>query len=250
MADFSDKEDRMLIQLVHNHGVVKGKRISWSKIAAQMKTKKTNEQLRLRVVCLKKRFGNILANFPRRYFFTGESKCRIQSEVPQKNKKMKKTAPKDSGREREVDQRAQEEGFERASILDLFSNDEDTDDDLLLCNDREKSFLTAPTRKKLRRRTKPQASRNSIGTSTTTMKILSAVNSVAESNTAELTFSMLLTKFNTLVDAGSPVMLEKETAVSNGLQHMPHGIESRVTMRARSVGQTAVARLKKVSQAL
>lgn len=71
MSDFSDKEDRMLIQLVHQHNAAKGKKTSWIDIAAKMKTKKTPDQLRLRVACLKKRFGNILTNFPSWYFDNG-----------------------------------------------------------------------------------------------------------------------------------------------------------------------------------
>ena len=82
MSDFSDKEDRMLIQLSHQHNAVKGKRTSWVDIAAKMKTKKTPNQLRLRVVCLKKRYGNILANFPRCYF----EKAKLQSHNRSKNR--------------------------------------------------------------------------------------------------------------------------------------------------------------------
>jgi hypothetical protein len=74
MSDFSDKEDRMLIQLVHQHYIAKGKRPSWINIAAKMKTKKTPNQLRLRVACLKKRFGNVLASFPPWYFMTTKPK--------------------------------------------------------------------------------------------------------------------------------------------------------------------------------
>jgi hypothetical protein len=68
MSDFSDREDRMLIQLVHQHTVFKGKQISWIGIAKKMKSRKSPEQLRLRVACLKKRFGNVLSSFPRWYF--------------------------------------------------------------------------------------------------------------------------------------------------------------------------------------
>ena len=39
MSNFSDKEDRMLIQLAHRQNVAKGKRISWSNIATKMRTK-------------------------------------------------------------------------------------------------------------------------------------------------------------------------------------------------------------------
>jgi hypothetical protein len=68
MSDFSDREDRMLIQLVNQHTVFKGKQISWIGIAKKIKSRKSPEQLRLRVACLKKRFGNVLSNFPRWYF--------------------------------------------------------------------------------------------------------------------------------------------------------------------------------------
>ena len=81
MSDFSDKEDRMLIQLLHQQNYATGKRTSWIHIAAKMRTKKTPDQLRLRVVCLKKRFGNILANFPRWYFQT----AKLQSHNRSKN---------------------------------------------------------------------------------------------------------------------------------------------------------------------
>lgn len=81
MSDFSDKEDRMLIQLLHQQNYATGKRTSWIHIAAKMRTKKTPDQLRLRVVCLKKRFGNILAKFPRWYFQT----AKLQSHNRSKN---------------------------------------------------------------------------------------------------------------------------------------------------------------------
>jgi hypothetical protein len=40
MSDFSDREDRMLMQLVHQHTVFKGKQIFWIGIAKKMKKQK------------------------------------------------------------------------------------------------------------------------------------------------------------------------------------------------------------------
>ena len=82
MSDFSDKEDRMLVQLVYQHI---GKRISWTNIAKKMKSKKRPEQLRLRVTCLKKRLGNGLSNFPRWYFLKPVS-SKFQQPKPQRQR--------------------------------------------------------------------------------------------------------------------------------------------------------------------
>ena len=70
MSDFTDDEDKMLVQLVRDYQleVPKGARIPWSAIAQKMQTKKHPEQLRLHFRCLKRRFGESAANFPRRYF--------------------------------------------------------------------------------------------------------------------------------------------------------------------------------------
>ena len=70
MSDFTDNEDKMLVQLVSNHEctAAKGTKISWKAIAKKMKSKKHPEQVRLRFRCLKRRFGESAAGFPRRYF--------------------------------------------------------------------------------------------------------------------------------------------------------------------------------------
>ena len=64
----------MLIQLVHQHTVLKGNTISWKDIVKKMKSRKSPVQLRQRVACLKKRFGNVLSNFPRWYFLKPASR--------------------------------------------------------------------------------------------------------------------------------------------------------------------------------
>jgi hypothetical protein len=94
MADFSDKEDRMLIQLVHKQTVLKGKRISWRDIARRIKSRKSPEQLRQRVVCLKKRFGNVLSSFPRWYFLEPVSRKSQQSNSLQRKRKSENTVQK------------------------------------------------------------------------------------------------------------------------------------------------------------
>jgi hypothetical protein len=97
MSDFSDREDRMLIQ----HAVLE---ISWREIATKMKTRKTPEQLRLRVACLKKRFGNVLSNFPRWYFLKlANSTCRKSLQrpnlpQPQRRRENVRSAATDVGR--------------------------------------------------------------------------------------------------------------------------------------------------------
>ena len=72
----------MLIQLVHRHTVLKGERISWRDIGKKMKSRKSPVQLRLRVACLKKRFGNVLSKFPRWYFLKSSSRKSQQSNLP------------------------------------------------------------------------------------------------------------------------------------------------------------------------
>ena len=67
MADFSDEEDRALVQLALQHAEKGKKRISWKAIATMMRATKRPEQLRLRLAGLKKRFGSDLVKFPRWY---------------------------------------------------------------------------------------------------------------------------------------------------------------------------------------
>jgi len=73
MSDFSDREDRMLVQLVQQTAL-KGKKISWRDIAKKMKSRKSPVQSRLRITCLKKRLGNVISNFPRWYFLKPASR--------------------------------------------------------------------------------------------------------------------------------------------------------------------------------
>jgi hypothetical protein len=251
MSNFTDNEDRMLIQLVHQQNVVKGKRISWIDIATQMKTDKTREQLRLRVVCLKKRFGNIIANFPRWYFF---ETAKLRSEVPHKNGSSAAT-------ERSDDRAKDKEPQRNGSLLDFFNSDDDTDDSLSSTPPTpipspsgaaplkmsKTSFGTASTRKKLRRRAKQLRQTSP----TIRQRLRSGKSCVArvkakrtssqvtrtESNSAKGTFPSSLASFNACVTH------EKEIA---------NATESHGTITTRSVGRAAAVRqlAPKVSQIL
>ena len=66
MADFSDAEDKQLVQIALKHEMA-GTRISWMEVAQQMKKWKNNkEKLRLRLKTLKDRFGPNICDFPER----------------------------------------------------------------------------------------------------------------------------------------------------------------------------------------
>jgi hypothetical protein len=67
MSSFTDEEDRALVQFVIQQEEEGPNRISWVRIANTINTKKSPEQLRLRLAGLKKRFGNDLTRFPRWY---------------------------------------------------------------------------------------------------------------------------------------------------------------------------------------
>ena len=68
MADFSDLEDKRLVQIALKCEI-KGVRICWHKVAHQFRRWKTNpEKLRPRLKHLKTRHGPKLCDFPRRYF--------------------------------------------------------------------------------------------------------------------------------------------------------------------------------------
>jgi hypothetical protein len=72
MPNFTDDEDRMLVQVVREYEAAPNSvnRIPWQAIANKMKTKKRPEQLRLRIRCLKRRFGHTISNFPSWYFIS------------------------------------------------------------------------------------------------------------------------------------------------------------------------------------
>ena len=68
MADFSDLEDKRLVQIALKHEI-KGVRICWAEVAHQFRRWRANsEKLRLRLKQLKTRHGAKISNFPRRYF--------------------------------------------------------------------------------------------------------------------------------------------------------------------------------------
>ena len=78
----------MLVQIVRDYEAVaeKQQRIPWTDIAKAMKTKKHPEQLRMRMRCLKRRFGESAANFPRRFFMkTVEEKATTSKRAKKKN---------------------------------------------------------------------------------------------------------------------------------------------------------------------
>ena len=83
MSDFTDNEDKILVQLVRDHELEapQGTRIPWTSIAQKMQTNKHPEQLRLRFRCLRRRFGESAVNFPRRYFLRTEALPTKQKEV-------------------------------------------------------------------------------------------------------------------------------------------------------------------------
>jgi hypothetical protein len=67
MADFSDAEDKHLVQIALKHELA-GTQISWIRVAKGMKKwKNCKEKLRLRLKALKSRFGPHIVDFPRRY---------------------------------------------------------------------------------------------------------------------------------------------------------------------------------------
>ena len=80
MSDFSDKEDKILIQFVLREEANGKSRISWSHIAKRMRTKKRPEQLRLRVYKLKQRFGKYPA------WYSNEDIVRNKAQTESKKK--------------------------------------------------------------------------------------------------------------------------------------------------------------------
>jgi len=137
MADFSDKEDQRLVQLLIEHEKKGQKRVSWIEIANLMKSRKSPEQLRLRVVCLKRRFGNLLVQFPRRYLVNLQ---------PKPVKKVQREANEISATEQSVD----------TSLIDLFNELCSGDEDLNFALPNPPSTASQPARAtKLRKRVKP-----------------------------------------------------------------------------------------------
>eukprot|EP00644_Phytophthora_capsici_P011371 jgi/Phyca11/119155/e_gw1.37.311.1 len=82
-ANFYEWEDKQLVQIAlefEDEGV----RISWDYVARRMvKSKRTLNQLRLRLVCLKRTYRTTLRQFPR-CFFSGSAPGRhlLSPEVP------------------------------------------------------------------------------------------------------------------------------------------------------------------------
>jgi len=141
MADFSDFEDRALVQHALQQEKQGRKRVSWIEIANQMKSSKTPDQLRMRLVCLRKRFGRELIKFPRWYF----------ANVSTQQKTLHRKVPISSATEHNS----------AVSLLALFDQFPDSDEDACTptvgLNSVPKSCLTVSTTppvKKLRKRVK------------------------------------------------------------------------------------------------
>ena len=138
MADFTDKEDQALIRFAAREEARGNIRVPWGKIAKMMRSKKRPEQLRLRVVCLKKRFGTDLTKFPPRYLCTSKSEQhkKLASSWETKNVREVRSPEQDRERKKQVNEQSNEgdvdEAKERprsdslANMLALF--DDDTDD--------------------------------------------------------------------------------------------------------------------------
>ena len=84
MSNFSDKEDKILIQFVLREEANGKSRISWSHIAKRMRTKKRPEQLRLRVNKLKQRFDTDFGKCPAWYSNEGIVRNKAQTESTKK----------------------------------------------------------------------------------------------------------------------------------------------------------------------
>ena len=68
MSDFSDIEDKRLVQLAHAFEV-RGSRIKWDEVARKMKgSKHSNTKLAMRLKTLKNRHGPTISAFPQWYF--------------------------------------------------------------------------------------------------------------------------------------------------------------------------------------
>ncbi|KAL4171628.1 hypothetical protein KRP22_009718 [Phytophthora ramorum] len=78
MSDFTDAEDRQLVQLALVYQR-KGRQIMWGQVALQMRdTKKSKEVLRQRLKTLKRTHGRNLEKFPK-WFFKGSSTQRLHT---------------------------------------------------------------------------------------------------------------------------------------------------------------------------
>ncbi|KAL4100434.1 hypothetical protein PRIC1_008226 [Phytophthora ramorum] len=78
MSDFTDAEDRQLVQLALVYQR-KGRQIMWGRVALQMRdTKKSKEVLRQRLKTLKRTHGRNLEKFPK-WFFKGSSTQRLHT---------------------------------------------------------------------------------------------------------------------------------------------------------------------------
>ena len=84
MSDFSDKEDCLLVHIMLKYTSMKVPRVPWKTIAKEIGFhNKSPEQIRLRFVQLKRRFGNDVTRFPRWFFVkrTSTHTCKMPSQA-------------------------------------------------------------------------------------------------------------------------------------------------------------------------
>jgi hypothetical protein len=131
MSDFSDKEDRLLVQLMLKYTrAASTQRIPWTSITKQMKwRKKTPKQVRNRFVTLRRRFGDDLTQFPR-WFFASPAKTRQPRMKQSKDKpNLNETsiaAVKQTSQVKSTFNEGEPEA-EKPSLLEAFEDDEDED---------------------------------------------------------------------------------------------------------------------------
>jgi hypothetical protein len=66
-TSFTDNEDKLLVQIALQFER-EGLRITWAYVARRMKTKRSANELRLRLTSLKSTYGKTISTFPRCFF--------------------------------------------------------------------------------------------------------------------------------------------------------------------------------------
>ncbi|KAE9156828.1 hypothetical protein PF005_g33070, partial [Phytophthora fragariae] len=74
-TSFTDGEDKLLVQIALQFER-EGLRVTWAYVARRMKTKRSANELRLRLASLKRIYGNSISGFPP-WFFSGLASRRI-----------------------------------------------------------------------------------------------------------------------------------------------------------------------------
>eukprot|EP00644_Phytophthora_capsici_P018676 jgi/Phyca11/51902/gw1.128.16.1 len=66
-TSFTDTEDKLLVQIAYQFER-EGLRVTWSYVARRMQTRRSSNELRIRLASLKRTYGKLLQNFPRCFF--------------------------------------------------------------------------------------------------------------------------------------------------------------------------------------